>query len=281
VVWACCSAVVALLSGCGPKAVEQLPICPGKASVAQALSRLRENSQKVSSLRANGTCLLKYYMDGKQHKEHFPIRLLVNPPSQIYLQGDVAFDAKGLVLGANGSEYWLFIKPKEISSYWWGRWSDTDRVEGLIVNPSIVLEALGMCSFDEADSEAEQWSLVNEGPYDILTKRDSQGVVSKRMHVCCCDYQVRRIEYCDSAGRTEVVAELDRYEIVAEGFSVPGVIKITKRGQAGEDSVLMTLTSMRPAQFNDRQVQYLFTRPEPRGFKHVYEIVGGRWVERE
>ena len=68
------------------------------------------------------------------------------PPVEIYMQGDVAFDPKGIVLGSNEEEFWLAVRLKEVSGYWWGRWSEESRPEKLMISPRLVLEALGVAA---------------------------------------------------------------------------------------------------------------------------------------
>ena len=117
--------VVAVLGACRP-APQPLPICAGKGSTDEALLALEAQSEEVVPLRATGTCKLQYYVEGKRkaQKEGFPARLWVNPPAQISLHGDVAFDARAVVLGSNEEEFWLAIRPK-ISTYWRGRWAQS------------------------------------------------------------------------------------------------------------------------------------------------------------
>lgn len=274
------AAVAALFvaGGCRPVLREPLPICPGKESLGGALSALRIRSEKLEPLRATGTCRLEYYTqeNRKAHKEVFPVRLWVNPPAQMSLRGDVAFDPRGLVVGSNQDEFWLSLRPKKISCYWWGRWSRNTYVEKLILSPRIVLEALGI-----AVGDGEGWSLSNKGPFDILTQYGDAGVMIKRIYIHSCNYLVRKIEYFNEFGQVEVVAELDEYEEAEDGFSIPQSIKITKRGDGGrDDSAGITLKSVKSTSFNEKQLELLFVRPSPGGFENVYEVVGGKWVEQ-
>jgi len=224
---------------------------------------------------------LEYYIEDKRkpEKEAFPVRLWMNPPSEISLHGDVAFDPRGVILGANRDEFWLAIRPK-ISSYWRGRWSDGDKVQTLILNPRIVLEAVGIVAPGGDEPQRGGWSLTNKGPYDILTRRDEEGLISKRIYVCSCDYLVRKIEYYDEFGRVAVAAELADYEEAVEGFKVPNYIKVVKRGLGGrDDSVRINLKSVKPMSFNEKQLEALF-QPQPGRFEHVYVIVNGEWIEQ-
>ena len=269
---------ILIVSGCAPRIQKPIRVCPGKRFTAESLSALKSRSENAVSLRANGQCRLEYYIEGepKPHKENFQVKLWVNPPAQIYLQGDVAFDAKGIVLGSNENEFWLAMKPKEISGYWWGRWSQRSCFDELMISPKILLEALGIVEI----GDEKNWSLSNKGAFDILTKRDGQDKIIEKIYIDNCDYLVKRIEYFD-AGRPVVVTESEEYEEVSEGFFVPAVVKIAKRTENnGEDLVKITLGSIKPMNFTDKQKCRLFTRPEPKGFKHIYKIVDGDVIEQ-
>ncbi|MHC4172116.1 MAG: hypothetical protein ACYTBX_05340 [Planctomycetota bacterium] len=276
----CYAAGILILVGCAPEIRRPLEICSGKGSVAEALSALQSHWQNMVSLKANGQCLLEFYVEGKQkpQKEKFSVKLLVNPPVEIYLQGDATLIPKAIILGSNEREFWLSIRPKEISTYWWGKWSQQDSSETLMINPKTLLEALGIAAVD-----AEwNWSLSNEGTFDILTKRQ-RGVVIKKIYVYSCDYLVKRIEYFDVDGQVAGVAELDKYKQVLEGFFVPAGIKIIKRANDNpEDSLSVTLDlkSIKSTEITAKQQNVLFNRPQPQGFKRLIRIVGGKWIEQ-
>lgn len=241
---------------------------------------LRLRLENTVPLKANGQCLLQYYAeDKKPKKENFPVRLWVNPPVEIYMQGDVAFDPKGIVLGSNEDEFWLAIKLKEISCYWWGRWSEESCPEKLMISPRLVLEALGIVVVGDIES----WSLSNEGVFDVLTKQEGSTETKKKIHINTCDYLVRRIKYFDDDGQAVAVTELDRYKEISEDFFVPSAIKIINRAAEGTGdcvSITLNLKSIKPAGFTEKQRDRLFSRPEPRRFKNIYKIVGGNIIEQ-
>jgi hypothetical protein len=233
-------------------------------------------------LRANGHCLLEYYVEGKRHKENFPLKLWMNPPVEVYLQGDIAFNPRGLVLGSNEREFWLSIKPQEISSYWWGLWSEGGYNEKLVISPKIMLEALGIIALDGNESDKKNWSLSNEGGFDVLTQHSDEGQPVKKLYISNCDYLVRRIEYFYANNELTVTAELKDYREVLKGIFVPASVKITRRADVnGGDSVKITLDSIKKAEFPEKLRARIFIRPDPQGFKHVYKVVNGRIVEQE
>ncbi len=270
--------LLVILWGCAPQEQIAKRECPGALSAAESLSNLELQSEKAVSVKANGRCLLHYYdEEAKLQKENFAVKLWVNPPSEIYLQGDVAMNAKGIVLGSNAEEFWLAIRPKEISGYWWGKWDEQEDLAKVLIIPKVLLEAVVVSEVSCRDS----WSLSKEGGFEVLTKRNG-AVESRKVYVDTCDYLVRRIEYFDLKGQRTAFAELDRYKEVVEGFSVPRFIRIVNEGSNSEDSLEITL-NLKPAKktsFNEKQHRVLFNRPEPKGFKHVYKIVGGKTLEQ-
>jgi hypothetical protein len=268
--------VGAILGGCAPVQQRIVEVCPGAQSAQQALSLLKSNWENAASIKANGTAHICYYDDGL-HKENFPVKLWANPPAEVYMQGDVAFDAKGITFGSNKDEFWLAIRPKEVSSYWWGQWSKQACFKGLVVSPKLMLEALGIMEIT-AD---ENWSLSKEDGFDVLSKRNNRDTIVKRIYVDACGYLVRKIEYFD-ADKPVAVAELDKYKEVAVGFFVPAVIKIV--AYAADDgnsiSITVSLSSIKSTDFTEKQRGRLFTRPSPQGFEHIYKIVDGDVIEQ-
>ena len=275
------SAAILILAGCESGIRQPMERCPGKDSVADALAALKSQSQNVVPLQANGQCRLEYYAEGKkkQQRENFEVKLWANPPVEIYLQGDKALVPKAIVLGSNEREFWLSIRPKEISTHWWGNWSEQDLSEGLVINPRTLLESLGI---GEVETQ-QDWSLSNEGPYDIIAKRE-HGVVIKKIYVLSCDYRARRIEFFNRDGQAVAGAELDRYKEVSDGFFIPSLIKVTTYArETGKSSFSITLDlkSIKPATITEPRRIALFKLPQPRGFKNVYRIVNGKWIEQD
>ena len=275
------AAAILIFASCAPKIQKPVEVVPGKESVAEALSVLKARSQNAVPLLAKGRCLLKYYDAEKKKpkKEALTVRILVKPPVKIYLQGDATLVSKAVVLGSNEREFWLAFRPKEISTYWWGQWSEQVSSEGLTINPRTVLEAIGVV---EIKAE-ENWSLSNEGAFDVLTRRE-RGVVIKKIYIYSRDYLVRKIEYFDSNGQAVAYTELEGYKKVSDGFFVPALINIiTYRQNNGEDSlnINLHLMSIRPKEITEGMQNYFFNRPEPQGFEHVWVNEGGKWIKQQ
>ena len=265
-----------LITGCAFEKKEHLIICPGKSSVTSALFSLRLNSQNIVPVKANGDCRLRYYVEDskKPRSENFSIKLYLKPFNDIYLQGDKTLIPRAFVLGSNENEFWLAIKPKEISKYWWGRWSEQDSVYGFIINPKTLLEGLGI---SEIDIE-QDWSLSNEGPFDILTRRD-YGKITKKIYIYSCDYRIRKIEYFDPDENVTASVEMSKYKEISEGFFMPSIMEITTNTQDDPISIALNLKSIKPAESKEVE-NALFYRRAPRGFKQVYRVVGGEWIEQ-
>jgi len=271
-----CITILLALTGCGPTQ-KPLLICPGKKTAADALTALQSQPENMVSLYARGKSRLQYYDEkGKKRKENLDVRILVKSYDEIYLRGDMSIVPKAIILGSNQNEFWLAVSPKEISTYWWGQWSELDSSQNLLINPKTLLEALGIA---EIDIQAN-WSLLNEGPFDILTKR-TNGVIVKKIYVYCCDYTIRKIEYFDLDGQALACTEMDEYKEVTENFFVPSRINITTVGQAKENSISINLElgSIQQKEFTEKQND-LFEPAPTKGFKHILKLDQGRWFEQ-
>ncbi len=266
-----------LFAGCAAQPGSQ-PVrrCPGKANLSESLKTLNERREKIISLRASGQCLLQYHADKKIRKENFPIKLWINPPYEIYLQGDVAFDATGLVFGSNADEFWFWLKPKEVSSYWYGKWSQAGNFSGLSTSPNLILEAFG-----RIDVNQQGWQFKHENNLDLLILRNKDGIINRKIYIEPCDYIVRKIELFDDSGDMSLKAEFTEYEKLEQGYLVPSKIKLNAYLESGQgDSAQITLSSIKPLNLNIEQRKRLFVRPPARGFNHIYKVIDGKPVEQ-
>lgn len=278
---------ILLFAGCAPKIQEPIvKVSPGIESAVEALSVLKARSQKAVPLRVKGRCVLRYYdAEKKKHnKESLTFLILIKPPLEIYFQGDATLVYKAIVLGSNEREYWLLMRPK-VSTYWLGQWSEQDSYKGLKINPKTLFESLGLV---ETGTE-ENWSLSNEGAFDVLTKRDGD-VIVKKMHIFGSDYLVNKIEYFDSDGLPLARTELGNYKEVSDGFFVPVSIKIIAYGQSSglltenkvEESLSITLSlkSIKPEEITEKKRNVFFNPPSRRGFEHILINEDGDWIEQ-
>ncbi|MHC4757903.1 MAG: hypothetical protein ACYTE8_04535, partial [Planctomycetota bacterium] len=175
-----------------------------------ALQALNNAAENAAAIKAHGQCLLKYQSEGKKEKLNFPLKLWAQPSDSFYLQGDIAFDARALIVGSNEQEFWLSAKPKEISGYWWGRWADGNRTEDLLISPKMLLEVLGISPIHYHATQA--WTLSNDGVFDLLTQIDASGKLRQKIYIYCCDYTIRKVEYFDVNEELAAVVELDDFQ---------------------------------------------------------------------
>jgi hypothetical protein len=275
---------ILLVGGCVTQPQRQkLPVCPGQPTVEAALRMLAARAEHAVPVRANGQGLLTYYVPSKKKTErhNLPLQMWFNPPADIYIQGSIAVDPRAVVLGSNDREFWLALRPKEMSSYYIGQWQDVQDFEGLMMSPRVVLEALGVVAEPAHEPNAALWSLQNKGAYDVLTRRDEMGHVAKRVYVYTCDYRVHKIEYFDRYGKVAAVANLGDYRPVTPEFSVPTRIAVESVApDRQKDSLTIDLTSTRLMQFNEKQRERLFVPPDPEKFENTYRYEDGRWVRQ-
>ena len=265
---------VLVFSGCAQQMSPPKRICPGSQSVVESLDSLRSRSKSIVPLKANGRCHLRYFIDNKEHDENFPVKIWFNPPNQIYLQCDVAFDPKGIVLGSNEDEFWLSIRLKEIDSYWWGKWEELG--DFAKIRPGVLFEALGVAKL----SDEGNLFLTNENGFDVITeyKRD---IITKKIYINSCDNLVSKIEYFDLHGQAAITIELGEYKKGSAGFDVPRVIKIISRNENGsENSFRIKLRSVKPIEFTKSREKLFFSRAGQQGFKHIYKVVEGDIIEQ-
>ena len=268
-----------ICTGCVIEPPKPIEIMPGKESATEALSVLEARSQNAVSLLARGRCVFEYYdpENKKRKKEKLEVIVLMKPPVELYLQGDATLVPKAIKLGSNEREFWLLMRPKEISTYWWGTWSGQNSTEGLMINPRTLFEALG---FLETGAE-ENWSLSNKAAFDVLIQRN-RSVVIKKIRISRRDYLISEIEYYDSNGQALALAELKDYKEVADGYFVPASIKIIAYDQdniAEPLGITLNFKSIKPKEFSERQ-QTVFERPQFGNFKHILRNEGGQWIEQ-
>jgi len=269
------------IAGCAAPGRPRLPICRGKASVEEALATLTAHAQRAAPFKANGQILLTYHEpdSGKEKRHNIPMQLWFNPPREVYIQGTIAVDPKAVIIGSNEDSFWLALRPTEMSAFYIGDWSQVRSVEGLMMSPRVVLEAFGIIV--DGEPNAGGWSLKNEGPYDILTKRNEAGRMVERVYVYACDYLVRKIEYFDQKQKVAATAQLGDYRPLTGSFQVPTRVLVTTTGPAKRtDSIDITLNSPKGMEFAERVRKAIFNPPKAEGFERVYALVDGQWVRQ-
>ena len=265
-------------SGCASDVVRKIEVCRGWDGVSAAVGELREFSGGIDQFRvSSGSCEWVEKVGGKvEEKQSFAVKFWVSSPCSIRMQGDIAFNPKGLLVGSNSKQFWLALRPNEISGYWWGDWSEQGSGGRLTLSPEVLLEAFGLVDF----SDYQNWSLRHEGAFDVLV-HGSGGVVRKKIYVYNCDKKVSKIEYFDSSGEIYVVVELEKYIEIYDGVLVASYITITSRVDEGvEDVFAIRIKSAQRTDYGDAQQEKLFARPPERGYKKIYRIIEGRMIEQ-
>ncbi|RKY10877.1 MAG: hypothetical protein DRP65_05780 [Planctomycetota bacterium] len=253
------------ISGCAAPPVEDAAtICTDK-SIGQVVQIFRQRRENVRPLRAGGSMRLEWYdSEDKKHEENLNIDLRFCPPESIYFRGSSIL-GEVVRLGANAQQFWVMIKPKEISTYQWGPRSRVERCSGRQwLNPGNLFEALGMLWIDTG------WSVSGDDDLQAMTKTSDRGNVVQKIYVGCNDYLARRIEYYDAEGQVALVLKLDGYRPVGDAAPVPTRINITHyETNIVADIVLKNVKLFEPS---PKQLTGLFTRPEPAGFEHVFKL---------
>jgi hypothetical protein len=272
-----------LIAGC-QRGAERLTVCPGKATVEEALQTLAANATAAVPMRARGEAMLTYHVPDKRTAERYNLLLEVrfNPPAEIFVQGSVSTKLGAVIMGSNREQFWLALSPEEISSYYLGEWSEVRGFEGQVIgmSPQVVLEAFGILAEPTGGGDSGSWTLSNKGPFDILTRRDDTGRAFKRVFVYACDYRVYKIEYLDPRGKVMAVAQLGKYEQTAEGFHVPTQMRVVTTAPDGrKDTMEIKLTGPKPTEFDARQRQKLFKPPtDVEKYDNIYRYEAGQWL---
>ena len=255
-----------------PEQVDSQVICKGITASEQGLAYLAVHRQKARSFKANGSCVFHYF-DSQWRKEQFNVKMWFEPFDNFRMQGDIAFDPTGIVVGSNQNRFWLVLKPKEIRGYWWGQWEDENfYFEQIKINPRVFIEVFGIVD----TGSWQNWTLTKRGRYDILVKKSPLGKITKEIYLDRCTQKIKRIEQLDDQGRVIIIAQIDNYQSVGDGFEVPRKIKIEKFSEISKkDSVKIEidLSSINADKFTSRQKQALFSMPKKDHFDKVYRIV--------
>ncbi len=277
--------VLGLAAACGGCLSQGWPaaakVSPGKASVTEALDALKQQAAQAGPFKANGQCRMGYVAaSGRTRQFNLPVSVWVNPPSEVYLQGQATPGPQGLVfMGTNAEEFWLGLRP-EVSTFWWGRWDKAAGTHDLPVNPRAVFEALGLAAVGLQQEDPNRWSLSSARGQDVLTWTDPAGRPMKRLFVDRRDYRIARIEYLDEDGGVVVLVDLRNYEKAAGVTWVPSRISIVAyaKGRQG-DWARLTLESFMAWTPRDEFRRKYLVRPEARGFETVIEVDGDKTVK--
>ena len=258
------AALCICISGCAP-AVKKPPVtrlCPGAKSIDELITIFNDHRQNVKAIRAGGKCIIRWYdSEKKLREEPADITLRFCPPDRLVLRANI-ITGEIIRVGSNSAEFWLQMKPKEISTYQWGTWSQAKNCrDQMLLGPSSLMEALGVVYIDKS------WSLSGENGFDILTRQQADGKPVKKIYVDNCSGMIKKIEYFDTDARLVVTLKLDDFLETQDDIVVPTKINIDYH--VLETSAAMSLKNVKQfKKIKDR----LFVRPPPKGFKHVYKL---------
>jgi len=253
------------ISGCAAPTVEKAAgICVG-GSIDEIVQLFRLRRENVVPLRASGNMCIRWRDSGdREYRENLNIDLRFCPPSRIYFRGSTIL-GEAVRLGANSDEFWILMKPDQISTYQWGMRSQVKACPSeQWLNPRNLCEALGMVGVDSS------WLLSGKGDLQTLTRMDDGGRIIQRVHIGCGDHLARRIEYYDDRGGSTLLLELDKYTRLGDAAPVPTRINITH--YETDTLVDINLKNVKLFEPSPEQLAGLFTRPEPEGFEHVLRL---------
>ncbi len=252
------------ISGCAP-AVKKPPVtrlCPGVTSIDELITIFNDHRQNVKAIRAGGKCIIQWYdSEKKLRKESSDITLRFCPPDRLFLRANI-ITGEIIRVGSNSAEFWMQMKPKEISTYQWGTWSQAKNCrDKMLLGPGSLMEALGVVYIDKS------FSLSSEDGFDILTRQQANGKPAKKIYVDNCSRMIKKIEYFDPDARLVVTLKLDDFLETKDGIVVPTKINIDYH--VLQMSAAMSLKNVK---LFKKIKDQLFVRPLPKGFKHVYKL---------
>jgi hypothetical protein len=268
-----CLLSFAFLGGCQPQ-LESLKSCPGKPNAAAAIADLNARTAAIPGLKASGRCTIEYYdEDGKKRHESFPAIIRTSPPEGLYFQGNLIIP-KGLILGTNSEEFWLWIKLKEVDSFWSGPIAGCSETPALLLSPSSVLESLGYLRLDPENRGG--YAMKHQGQYDVISMLDETGALARRVYVYPCDSTVRKIEYYGRGGKLVMTTTLQYYRMVAGGNGfVPtqiDMVLVDAKGREQKLSTTLNKDTLEAFVPSEKQSAVLFSKPDAAGTKHIYRL---------
>lgn len=271
-VWLCVAVIVltSLLNGCTSEALDpSYRQFRCKGNVHLALLSIMQHNATITPVRAVGRAKFTWYEDhDKTDEETTDLVLRFVPPDRLFVRCDV-LGQEIVRLGCNPQQFWFRVKPKEVSSFWYGAKENIEKCRiNLRLNPYDFIEALGMISTDG------DWTLDNRDSYDVLTKHDAVGTMIKRISIDCDGYLPRKIEYFDAGGQLTAVLELSDYTSITNTHVVPRRIAISYYdGDMLNSTADITLRNVRLFEPSQKQLQgKLFSRPDPTGYENIYEL---------
>jgi hypothetical protein len=242
-----------LLVGCAV----QKQNCPPLTTPDEATAALREYFAGLEPLKATGNCTLSYVNEkGEKFAQSFPIRIWYQNNRKFCLYGDLAFDPKAVGFILNGDEYWTYAKPFEM--YTSGKIGT--KADDYFSTPLILIDFL-----KPLNNGCENLYMADiEKNCNILVCKYSDDCKAKKIFIDRCKNLVKKIEFLNCSGKTEVIIESDEYKNVARAnFSFPRKLVYKRFDSAkGADLMRIKLDSVKSWQPSPAQLKMLFSPPD-------------------
>ncbi|MBW8014608.1 MAG: hypothetical protein FVQ82_00315 [Planctomycetes bacterium] len=258
---------VVALTGCPPpRKPLVLTTFDSMVNIEAAAAALELHKANVKPLRANASVEIIFFKDGKEKKEHPDASLAFDPPKRLFFRAK-RLGIEVIWVGSNDEEFWFRMKPKEISQYFWGLWTQLDGCSSnLLVSPESMLDALGMVSVDSS------WLLRDLNGQDVLVKYGDNNRVNKKIFVSRKGYLVSRIEYYDKYGIMTASVDMGDYRPIDDGSPIPKKMDITTY-DAGEVTAKINIKLKNPKFLKPEKIgKKTFMRPSPKGFKSIFKM---------
>jgi hypothetical protein len=253
-------------TGCVSQQRIKQPSCPPIASLEQASASLGQYFGSLKPFKATGSCVLNFKDKKKRWiAQSFPVRLWFESREKFCVYGDVSFDPKGFCFAVDGEDFWVYVKPMGV--YIAGKKNEPveEKNGSAFFSPITLIDFLNPLETDCADAAVSGY----DDKCSSLICRDGQGCVRKKVYLDRCDKLARKIEYFNCGRTALIVVELDEYKKTAEDdFLFPR--KLVYKHMQGKnyiDSMEIKLDSVKLWRSQPRQVQALFSRPDPNSFK--------------
>lgn len=254
------------LAGCGQQAVlESFKVC----SCDDAFE-FPQSSYQQQSFTVNADCRIE--IPDEKIKETYNLKFYYEPMSNVYMQADHVLLGKAVIAGGNDDQYWLWIRHKEVDSYWFGSWQSgcIDSSTSLPINPSVILEAMGLlyCPQDYKKVKCSCSAHV----FSVALADGGE----KKLWFDCCDDKLAKIEIFGAKGNPVVLCTIKNYFSTSDGAKLPAKLEMTVYSDSRE--IAKATIKFKPESFKLREYsdvfrKSFFAQPKPDGVKNVYQIL--------
>ena len=254
------------LAGCGQQTVlESFKVC----SCGEGFE-FPQSQNKQQSFTVNADCRIE--IPDEKIKETYNFKFFYEPMSNIYMQGDHVLLGKAIIAGGNEDRYWLWVRHKEVDSYWFGNWQNgcIDSSTSLPINPSVILEAMGLLSCQQDYKKVE----CSCNAYVFSTTLADGG--EKKLWFDCCDKKLAKIEIFNAKGNAILLCKIKDYFDAGNGTKLPAMLEMTVYSDSKEiakATIKFKPKSFKLREYNDTLRKSFFTGPKPDGIKNIYQIL--------